>query len=96
MYVYKYVAFEFSGLNSVLGDVVRKPTTTNINICYKSNHRIEHKLPACRFIIKRTHQLPLSEENKQQKMRTVLQITHSNVYPRSTITQLNKRIEISI
>jgi len=46
-------------------DIYRKPTTTDININFLSNHRIEHKMAAFRFHFSRMYSLPLdSEKNK--------------------------------
>jgi hypothetical protein len=43
----------FSRLNRVLGDIFRKPMTTNLTILYNSNHHTENKLATNSLIINR-------------------------------------------
>ena len=62
-------------------NIYRKPTTTDTTIHYKSNHPIQHKLAAYRYLLNRLHNLPLSKEDKQQEMNTILQIAKNNEYP---------------
>jgi hypothetical protein len=69
----------------------QKPTTTDTTTHYNSNHPIEHKIAAYRFLLNRMSLLPLSQENKKQEMNIILQISRTNSYPLSIITQLNNR-----
>jgi hypothetical protein len=48
-------------------DIFQKPQTTYATIHYNSDHPVQHKLAAYRFLINRVHQLPLSQENKKNK-----------------------------
>jgi hypothetical protein len=73
-------------------NIFRKSTTTHTPIHYNSNHPMEHKLAAYWFFLYRLHQLPLSQDNKKQKMNTILQISQENGYSLSIINQLNNRI----
>jgi hypothetical protein len=47
-------------------DIFRKPATTNTNINFFSNHRIEHKIAAFRYHITRIHSLPLTPRRNQK------------------------------
>ena len=74
-------------------NIYRKPTTTDNTIHYKSNHPIEHKLAAYRYLLNRLHNLPLSKEDKHQEMNTILQIAKNNEYPERLINKLNTKIK---
>lgn len=73
-------------------DIYRKPTTTDTTIHYKSNHPTQHKIAACRYMINRLHNLPLSQEQRHQEWNTILQIAQNNGYPITLINKLNKSI----
>ena len=77
-------------------NIYRKPTTTDTTIHYTSNHPIQHKLAAYRFLLNRLHNLPLSNEHKQKEMNTILHIAQSNRYPIKLINRLNTQIENKI
>jgi hypothetical protein len=47
--------------------VYRKPTNTDINIHFASNHPMEHKMAAYRYLIDRANMLPVRESNKNKK-----------------------------
>jgi hypothetical protein len=53
--------------NSIDINSFRKPTTTNTTIHYTSNHPVEPKLAAFRYMTNRTNKLPLKPETKQQE-----------------------------
>ena len=74
-------------------NIYRKPTTTDTTIHYKSSHPIQHKLAAYRYLLNRLHNLPLSKEDKQQEMNTILQIAKNNEYPEILINKLNTQIK---
>ena len=46
-------------------DIYRKPTTTDTITHYHSNHPLEHKTAAFRFLINRIQLLPLNPQQKQ-------------------------------
>lgn len=73
-------------------DIYRKPTTTDTTIHYKSNHPTQHKIAACRYMINRLNNLPLSQEQRHQEWNTILQIAQNNGYPITLINKLNKSI----
>jgi hypothetical protein len=45
-------------------DIYRKPTTTGTTINFSSNHPMEHKMAAYRYLINRMKTLPLSMTQK--------------------------------
>ena len=49
-------------------DIFKKPTTTDTTINYHSNHPLEHKTAAYRFLINRMISLPLTNSNKKKRM----------------------------
>jgi hypothetical protein len=74
-------------------NIYRKPTTTDTTIHYNSNHPMEHKMAAYRFLLNRVHQLPITQEYKEQEMNTIYQIAKKNGYT-TTIAKLNTQIII--
>jgi hypothetical protein len=48
-------------------NIFLKPIATDTTLHYNSNHSIEHKQAAYRFLLNRMHQLPLSQESKNKK-----------------------------
>jgi hypothetical protein len=74
-------------------NIYRKPTTTDTTIHYTSNHPIQHKLAAYRFLLNRVHNLPMSNKHKQQEMNTILHIAQNNGYPTKLINRLNTQIK---
>ena len=77
-------------------NIYRKPTTTDTTIHYTSNHPIQHKLAAYRFLLNILHNLPLSNECKQQEMNTILHIAQNNGYPKKLINKINTQIKNKI
>jgi hypothetical protein len=77
-------------------NIYRKPTATDTAIHYTSNHPIQHKLAAHRFLLNRLHNLPLSNEHKQQEMNTILHIAQNNGYPIKLINRFNTQIKNKI
>jgi hypothetical protein len=73
-------------------DVYRKPTTTDTVIHYNSNHPLEHKMAAFRFLITWMQRLPLNPQQKQIEWTNILHIAESNGYPTSIINRLNTQI----
>jgi hypothetical protein len=78
--------------NQLLINIYQKPTTTATTVYYNSNHPMEHKLAAYRFLLNRLHQLLLTQENKKQEMNIIYQIAKMNEYPLAVINQLNEKI----
>jgi hypothetical protein len=78
--------------NSLEIRIFRKPTTTNTTIDYLSNHPLEHKMAAYRFLIERMLTLPLGEKQQQHEWETIQQITHSNEFLENLFMKLTQRI----
>jgi len=62
-------------------DIFRKPTMTDININFFSNHPIEHKFAALKHDIKRMLSLPLTPERKKKEWKLIKQIAQNNNFP---------------
>ena len=52
--------------NTLSINLYRKPTTTDLTIHYKSNHPLQHKTAAYRYMLNRLHNLPLSQITYQR------------------------------
>jgi hypothetical protein len=78
--------------NTLSINIYRKPTTTDLTIHYKSNHPLQHKTAAYRYMLNRLHNLPLSKIQKQQELNNILYIARQNGYPFTLINKLNKNI----
>ena len=50
---------------------------------------MEHKMAAYLFLLNRVHQLPISQEYKEQEMNTIYQLAKKNGYTTTTIDKLN-------
>lgn len=73
-------------------NIYRKPTTTDLTIHYKSNHPLQHKTAAYRYMLNRLHNLPLSQLHKEQELNNIFYIARQNEYPITLINKLNKNI----
>jgi hypothetical protein len=73
--------------------IYRKPTTTDTTINFSSNHPMEHKMAAYRYLINRMTTLPLSTTQKEAEWQTVLKIANSNGFPTSTIKRLRMKMD---
>jgi hypothetical protein len=82
--------------NKLSINTYHKPTTTDTMIHYKSNHPLQHKLAAYRFMLNRLHSLPLSQDQKNQEMNTITQIAKQNGYRITLIIRLNNQIRNKI
>jgi hypothetical protein len=89
LYAYKRLILTFSRLNRVLGDIFRKPTTTNFAIPYNSNYPIENKLATCSLIINSY----FFQKKKEKKLELYYRLPTTMFTPRPTVTQLNERIQ---
>jgi hypothetical protein len=70
--------------NELVMNIYRKPTTIDTTMHYNSNHPMEHKLAAYRFLQNRVHQLPIRQEYKEQEMNTLYQTAKKNGYTKTT------------
>jgi hypothetical protein len=67
---------------------LRKPTVTDITINCNSCHAKEQKLAAYKNWIHRLLTLPLKENNKKQKLNTVINIALNNRYRKEDIVHI--------
>jgi hypothetical protein len=73
-------------------DIYRKPTATDITINFLSNHPLEHKLAAYRFLINRMLTL-LNSAQRQKEWNNIKQIAHNNNIPNHLLTKLRRNIQ---
>jgi hypothetical protein len=73
-------------------DIFRKPTTTDTTINYTSNHPIEHKMAAFRYLTNRIS-LPLTTERKKMEWQKILSIAENNKFPLHLIDHLKTQIQ---
>ena len=73
-------------------DKFREPTTTDTTISYLSNHPLEQKLAAYRFLIDRMLNLPLHKNRLQNEWQTILNIAKNNHFPTALIHNLRHRM----
>jgi hypothetical protein len=66
--------------------IYRKPTTTDTTINFMSNHPMEQKLTAYRFLIRRRLTLPLNTEQQQNEWRQILRTARNNNNPPALLT----------
>lgn len=78
--------------NKLTLNIYRKPITTDTTIHHSSNHPIEHKTAAYRFLLNRMHRLTITQEYKEQEMNTIYQIARKNGYTKQSIDKLNTQI----
>jgi hypothetical protein len=67
-------------------DIYRKPTCTDLIIPRDSNHPIEHKLSAIRFLHNRNSTYPTNPDSKQREHKIINQILHNNLYNPQTFS----------
>jgi len=72
-------------------NVYRKPTATDTTINFHSNHPIEHKLSAYRYLINRMTSLPLTKANQSTEWTNILAIAHNNNFPIHLIINLKQK-----
>ena len=66
----------------------KKPTTTDTTINFHSNHPIEHKLSAYRYLINSMTSLPLTKANQSTEWTNILATAHNNNFPIHLINKL--------
>jgi hypothetical protein len=74
--------------SSINIDIYRKPTATDTTISYTSNHPMEHKLAAYRYMINQMTSIPLSQEKANAEWQTILAIANNNNFPILVVTKL--------
>jgi hypothetical protein len=77
-------------------DILRKPTTTDLNIHATSNHPTEQKLAAYRYYLYRLNTLPLTDDKKNKELNIIKNIAKANGYSEIIIEKLNRKIKQSI
>jgi hypothetical protein len=78
--------------------IYRKPTHTDHCIPYLSNHHISHKLAFFHSSFQRLFSIPLSRDNFEKELRTILQIGQKNGYPIELLRKFynNKRKKLNL
>jgi len=66
--------------NSLHFEIYRKPTSTDIIIPHESNHPIEHKISAIRYLQDRNNTYPTTTNSKQKEQHIITQILQNNHY----------------
>ena len=74
-------------------DIYREPTTTDTTINFLSNHPLEHKLAAYRFLIRKMLSLPLNKEQRQEDWKNIQQIPRNNNFPSYLLFKLKQRMQ---
>lgn len=69
-------------------DIQRKPIFTDTTIHFTSNHPMEQKLAAYRFLRNRMQVLILTAQSKHTEWNTILHIAKINGFPCSVISKL--------
>ena len=72
-------------------NIYRKPTTADTTINYYSNHRLEQKLVAYRYLINRMISLPLTKSNQNREWSNIKTIAQNNNFPIQLIHKLKKK-----
>jgi hypothetical protein len=72
--------------------IFRKPTNIDTTINYLSNHPLEQKLAAYRFLIDRMLNLPLHKNRLENEWQTILHIAKNNHFPTALIHNLRHRM----
>jgi hypothetical protein len=70
-----------------------KPTTTDTTITFLSNHPLEHRMAAYRFLIWRMLSLPLDKEQQLGKWQQILHIAHIIIISTNLLTRLKRRLQ---
>ena len=66
-------------------NIYRKATTTDTIIPMDSNHPLEHKMAAIRYLLNRANKYNLHPAHKQSEMDKIMHILHNNMYKSSII-----------
>jgi len=69
-------------------ETYRKPTNTNTTIHYTSNHPMEHKIVAYRYLINRINTVGITNINKKQELNNKTIIAKNNALPTHITRQL--------
>jgi hypothetical protein len=59
---------------------------------FSSNHPLEHKLAALIFYVKRTLNLPITKQAKQQEWKIILAVSQNSGFPMHIIHNLKKKL----
>jgi hypothetical protein len=78
------------GYDSLLFEIYRKPTTTDVIIPNDSCHPGEHKTAAIRYFYNRMKSYTLTPENQQKEKNTIQQILVNNNYEASALNKISE------
>jgi hypothetical protein len=73
---------------SIITSIFRKPTATDTTVHHTSNHPLQHKLAAFRFLVNRMQILPLTQEARKQEIDTIRHIAINKGYLVELINKL--------
>jgi len=73
--------------------IFHKPTSTDTTINFLSNHPLEHKMAAYRYLIHRIYTLPLSKEQQDKEWYHITNTAYSNNIPQTLLSRLRHRIQ---
>jgi hypothetical protein len=72
----------------------KRPTAASTMIYFVSNHPMEQKMAASRYMLHRIYDLPLTEEKQNKnKMRTVIDLTNVNCISAHLIHKLGNKFK---
>jgi hypothetical protein len=74
-------------------DIFRKPTTTDTTINSASCHLGEHKMATFKNWLHRMYRLPLSKENREKELNTIIGIVENNGYNGQQIIKLDNTVK---
>lgn len=72
--------------------IFRKPTQTNHTIHSDSHHPFQHKISAYNHMIHRLNNIPMSNEDYNHELKTIIQISKANGYSEQLIHNINRKI----
>jgi hypothetical protein len=76
--------------------IYRKPTTTNMTINFLSNHPLQHKIAAYRFLIQRMLTLPINRDQQLEEWQCIQHIACCNNFPPSLLNRLKQKMQRSL
>ena len=73
--------------------VFHKPTSTDTTINFLSNHPLEHKMAAYRYLTHRMHTLPLDKEQQDREWHHIVNTEQRNNIPQTLLSRIRHRIQ---
>jgi len=73
--------------------IFHKPTSTDTIINFLSNHPLEHKMAAYRYLTHRMYTLLLDKEQQDWEWHHIINTAYSNNIPQTLLSRLRHRIQ---